>query len=156
MSHSPAPSPEAYWEAIRQSATARVVLPESEEDLERAACRLLQRLTTEQWGELDEELHERVLRPRGGLHGALIHSGDLARTLTGPLIEEVIDMLGRHLPIMDVAQILAAELGLGEGAAPTDLKAGTREYLDRATPLFASAHESGHYGFLLAPASESG
>jgi len=44
-SQSPLPSAEAFWEAIRQSDTARVVLPDDETDLERAAVRFLQRLT---------------------------------------------------------------------------------------------------------------
>src|SRR5205807_2428396 len=61
MTRSPLPSAESFWEAIRQSDTARVVLPEGEEDLERAAVRFLQRITPEQWVELDQELHERVL-----------------------------------------------------------------------------------------------
>ena len=38
---SPTPTPmhsaESYWESIRETATARVVLPEGEEELERAA-----------------------------------------------------------------------------------------------------------------------
>src|SRR5262249_50295987 len=70
MSRSPLPSAESYWEAIRESATARVVLPDNEQDLERAAVRFLQSLTPEHWAGLDKDLHERVLLPRGGLHGA--------------------------------------------------------------------------------------
>src|SRR5262249_23061896 len=44
LARSPLPSTESFWEAIRQSATARVVLPDAEEDLERAAIRFLQSL----------------------------------------------------------------------------------------------------------------
>jgi len=69
-------------EAIRQFATARVMLPDGELDLERAALRFLQGLHAEQWTLLDKELHERVLVPRGGLHGACMTSGDMSRYLT--------------------------------------------------------------------------
>ena len=55
------PTPDAFWEVIRQSATARVVLPDGERDLERAALRFLQTLKAEQWLLLDKELNERVL-----------------------------------------------------------------------------------------------
>jgi serine/threonine protein kinase len=59
LSHSPTPSTEAYWDAIRQSATARVVLPHGEEELDRAACRFLQGLAPEHWVALDQELNTR-------------------------------------------------------------------------------------------------
>src|SRR5262249_11527236 len=58
VSHTPVASAEAYWEAIRESPTARVVLPNGEDDLERAACHFLQMLTPDHWADLDRELHE--------------------------------------------------------------------------------------------------
>jgi hypothetical protein len=160
-SHSPAPSPEAYWEAIRQSPTARVVLPAGEEDLERAACRFLLSVTPEQWVELDRELHERALAPRGGLHGACINSGDMTRTLMAPLLDEAITLLGKHLPIMDVAQILGAELEVlpevgGKAAAAPDLAERTKVYLESAAPLLGRHHDAGQHSFLLVPGSEAG
>jgi hypothetical protein len=158
VSHSPVPSTEAYWEAIRESPTARVVLPDGEEDLERAACRFLQRLTSEHWLELDRELHERVLMPGGGLYGACVNGGDLTRSVAVPLLDEAIGQLGRHLPIMDVAQILGAELGVapGEASDPEELQKRTKDYLERSAPLFAQPHGSGQHSFLLVPASEAG
>ncbi|HYP62952.1 MAG TPA: hypothetical protein VEQ16_03655, partial [Acidocella sp.] len=105
LARSPLPSTESFWEAIRQSATARVVLPDAEEDLERAAIRFLQSLTPQQWVNLDKELHERILAHRGGLNGACTQSGDLSRMLAVPLMTEAIQILSEHLPIMDVAQI---------------------------------------------------
>src|SRR5262249_23994839 len=153
LSHSPLPSTEQYWEAIRQSATARVVLPENERDLERAALRFLQGLRPEQWLELDKELHERVLVPRGGLQGACVNSGDLTRMLTVPLLEEAATILGQHLPIMDVAQILSAEFGIATdanaAAAPDELKEQTKQYLERATPLICSKNQARQHIFLL-------
>ncbi|MCC6417180.1 MAG: protein kinase [Gemmataceae bacterium] len=164
VSHTPVASTEAYWEAIRQSPTARVVLPNGEEELERAAYRFLQTLTPEHWSDLDRELHERVLAPRGGLHAACVNSGDMTRTLTVPLLDEAISLLGCHLPIMDVAQILAAELGIVPDAtgslkgslAPAELEEMTRGYLRRATPLLARAKDAGQQWFLLVPASAAG
>src|SRR5262249_30814563 len=136
LSHSPIPSTESYWEAIRQSATARVVLPENEQDLERAALRFLQTLRPEQWLELDKEIHERALGPRGGLQGACVNSGDLTRMLTVPLLEETAALLGQHLPIMDVAQILSAEFGIPTDkplrTPPPELKEQTQRYLEKA------------------------
>src|SRR5262249_37244981 len=161
---SPLPSAESFWEAIRQSATARVVLPDSEQDLERAALRFLQRLTAEQWVELDKELHERVLEPRGGLHGACTNGGDLTRTRTLPPMEEAINLLGVHLPIMDVAQILCSEAEFGVPVAgQATPPAGenhvvplAKGYLERARPLI-SQHNSAHQQtFLLIPASLAG
>ena len=86
LTRSPMPTPDAFWEVIRQSATARVVLPDDEEDLERAALRFLQSLKPDHWIQLDKELNERVLMPRGGLQAACVNSGDLIRQLAMPLL----------------------------------------------------------------------
>src|SRR5207237_5699877 len=118
MTRSPAPSTDSFWEAIRQSATARVVLPDGEPDLERAALRFLQGLRAEQWILLDKELHERILVPRGGLHGACMTSGDMTRQLTVPLLVEAGTILGQLLSIMDVAQFLCNEAGATDLATP--------------------------------------
>jgi hypothetical protein len=166
LSHSPVPSTEAYYEGMRQSATARVVLPEGEEDLERAAIRFLQRLSPDEWQQLDRDLHDHILQPRGGLHGSLMTSGDLSRVLVEPLLDDAISLLSRHLPIMDVAQILGLEFGLIEadgllngvhtkpGAAA--LSEQIRKYLDRAVPLLAEGAIKNKYAFLLVPASDVG
>jgi hypothetical protein len=162
LGQSPLPSTESFWEAIRQSSTARVVLPDNEEDLERAAVRFLQRLTPEQWTALDKDLNERVLLPRGGLHGSCMNSGDLTRMLTNPLMEEAGHILGEHLPIMDVAQILAAEFGIAcDGQTETaplhpELEGQARNYVERAVPLISAKKPDGHQGFLLVPASPAG
>jgi serine/threonine protein kinase len=162
MARSPLPSTESFWEAIRQSATARVVLPDAEEDLERAAIRFLQRLTPEQWVNLDKELHERILQPRGGLHGACTQSGDLTRMLAVPLMTEALTILSEHLPIMDVAQILANEFGVatevGTQAQPAHCQLGeqARTYLERAAPLINGKNPNRQQAFLLVPASPAG
>ncbi|MCI0682858.1 MAG: protein kinase [Gemmataceae bacterium] len=155
LTRSPVPTPDAFWDVIRQSATARVVLPDGEVDLERAALRFLQTLTPEQWQLLDKELNERVLNVRGGLQAACINSGDLIRQLAMPLLRETSVILGQHLPIMDVAQILGAELIGGAQQAPDELQAQTQDYLKRAAPLVHAKHGSKH-AFLLVPASPAG
>ncbi len=162
VTHSPLPSAEAYWEAIRQSNTARVVLPENEEDLERAAIKLLHRLKEKDWKELDKELDDRVLKPRGGLHVVCMNSGDLTRALAVPLMDETIRLLGEHLPIMDVAQILGAEYGFtfdDENTSIPDhpeLAKYTKGYLDRAYPLLGEESNKSEHAFLLVPASKAG
>jgi hypothetical protein len=149
-----------------------VVLPNNETDLERAALRLLQALKPDEWIQLDSDLHDHVLLPRGGLHAALMTSGDMTRHLTEPLLDDAISMLDRHLPIMDVAQILGSEFGLlpaevdpnqsGLGLnklskEPTSFfSEQIRGYLDRASPLLADGSDKNRQAFLLAPATEIG
>jgi eukaryotic-like serine/threonine-protein kinase len=164
--HPPMPSTEAFYESLRQSATARVVLPDGEDNLERAAIRLLQGLKPDEWPELDKNLHEHVLQPRGGLHNALTTSGDLTRTLSAPLLDDAIALLGHHLPIMDVAQLLGLEFGLIapdgslNGVHPSEggksLGDQLNAYLERATPLLAAGPEKERESFLLVPASDIG
>lgn len=157
LTRSPIPTPDAFWDVIRQTATARVVLPDGEEDLERAALRFLQTLTAEQWLTLDKELNDRVLSARGGLQAACINSGDLIRQLAMPLLQETSAILGQHLPIMDVAQILGSELNAdGQAQAPDALKTQTEEYLKRATPLVLGQEDRKPHTFLLVPASPAG
>jgi eukaryotic-like serine/threonine-protein kinase len=157
LTRSPIPTPDAFWEVIRQSATARVVLPDGEHDLERAALRFLQTLKPEQWLQLDKELSDRVLIPRGGLQAACTNSGDLIRQLAMPLLRETSAILGEHLPIMDVAQILGAELTAnGQTCPPDDLQAQTKDYVQRAKPLIAGKINNKQHTFLLVPASPAG
>src|SRR5262249_41188453 len=96
--NSPLTSAESFWDAIRQSATTRVVLPEGETDLERAARRFIAGLGAPQWGLLDQALQDGVLGPLGGLHRACTSSADLMRSLAAPLVEQAAAALGSHLP----------------------------------------------------------
>lgn len=154
-SHSPVTSAtDGLFDIIRQSATARVVLPDGEDDLERAALRFLQSLTVEHWQLLDKELSERVLVPRGGLHAACINSGDLTKNLAIPLVREASILLAGHLPIMDVADILLGEGGNGGGDQA--LLKQIKGYLDRAYPLAQSPDKRHQTSFILVPASKAG
>lgn len=154
MTRSPVPTPDAFWEVIRNSATARVVLPDGQEDLELAALKFLQSLKPDQWFELDKELSERVLSSRGGLQAACVNSGDLVSQLAMPLLQETSSILGRHLPIMDVAQLLGTEMH--QSSASGDLETQTKDYLQRAAPLVAGKLEAKRHAFLLVPASPAG
>src|SRR5262249_46151713 len=118
-------------------------------------------LRPDHWEQLDKELHERVLLPRGGLHSACVTSGDLTRQLMAPMLDEIGVLLSQHLPIMDVAQILSQEIespaaSNGHSAAPGDWSSQIREFLNRAAPLFRSKAEKLDRTFVLVPASPAG
>jgi serine/threonine protein kinase len=150
--HSPAPSTESFWESIRQSATVNVVLPEGEQDLERAAQRFAGTVGPEVLNQLDLGLQDRVLEHLGGLHAACASSNDLLRSLGLPLVEQAAAFLGEHLPITDVAQV---ELTLA-GADRHDLPGQIKECLLRAQPLVSSRLGRNQTPYLLLPASDSG
>lgn len=173
LSHSPTPflSTESFWETIRDSTTARVVLPGGLEDLERAAGQFLATLTSEHWIQLDQAFQDGVLAEREGLFKACLGSHDLNRYLTPALLNQAVTMLGNHLPVTDVAEV---ELSLGvmeEG----DLAARIQAYHEHALPQLSGAHKvvaarastfrhapeppravDNQHSFLLIPASESG
>ncbi len=150
--NSPLPSTEAFWDAIRQSCTTRVVLPGGETDLERAAHRFLAGLGVAEWGALDQALQDGVLGPLGGLHRACTSSADLMRGLAAPLLEQAAACLGSHLPVTDVAQV---EFALAQGTAG-DVGGQAEEYYRRAAPLVPCASGAGQASFLLIPAGEPG
>jgi serine/threonine protein kinase len=150
--NSPLPSAESFWEAIRQSATTRVVLPEAETDLERAARRFLASLGPSAWGVLDQALQDGVLGPLGGLHRACTSSADLMRGVAAPLLEAAAACLGSHLPITDVAEVEFTLAGAGGG----DVGVQARRYFESAAPLVRSRAGGGESGFLLIPAGEPG
>ncbi|HEX5269985.1 MAG TPA: hypothetical protein VFW33_05840, partial [Gemmataceae bacterium] len=150
--NSPLPSTEAFWDAIRQSGTARVVLPGGETDLDRAAGRFLASMGVTEWGALDQSLQDGVLGPLGGLHRACTSSADLMRGLAAPLLEQAAACLGSHLPVTDVAQV---EHALAE-ATGGDLSGQAEAYFRSAAPLVHSRGGEGQASYLLIPAGEPG
>jgi hypothetical protein len=152
---SPVLSTESYWEAIRQSATARVVLPEGAIDLEKAAARFVEGLGPDQWIQLDQALQDHVLASLGGLHHICATSGDLPRTLGPHLVDQAAACLGALLPITDVAQVEVARLSAGS-PRPTDLRDQVQQYYSSAAPLVAGKDETNQEAFLLVPASDAG
>jgi hypothetical protein len=150
--NSPLVSTESFWDAIRQSATTRVVLPGGESELERAARQFVVGLGSAQWGLLDQALQDGVLGPLGGLHRACTSSADLVRSLAGPLVEQAAATLGSHLPVTDVAQV---EFTLAQTAGG-DVAPQAQAYYRSAAPLVPSATGDGQFSFLLIPAGEPG
>ncbi len=151
--HSPLPSTESFWEAIRQSATTRVVLPEGADDLERSAAQFTATLGPEHQTQLDQTLQDRVLGVRGGLYAACAASADLVRGLALPLLSQAAAYLGDLMPITDVAQVELA----AANASQQDLAVKLQEWLVRAAPLMAGKDGNNLEAmYLLVPASDAG
>ena len=105
QSPTPMASLTSFWEASRTSSTTRVVLPDGETDLDRAAARFVSTLTADHWGLLDQTLQEEVLAGRGGLSQACFASNDVQRQLVAPLVDRAAACLAQYLPVTDVAQV---------------------------------------------------
>lgn len=150
--HSPMPSTEAYWDAIRESETARLVLPDGEDDLERAADRFLKTVKQEQWTQLDQSVQDLVLAPLGGLHKVCVTNSDLARSLANPVLAQLSSTLGNLLPVTDVADVEFS----AATARRTDISASIRSYYGHAAPLIGPKATEDQASFLLIPASDKG
>ena len=128
-------SADLFWEAMQQSETARVVLPEGEAGLEQAANRFLDSLSSEPWAQLDQVLQEEVLEPLGGMHTICVGNTDLIPNMVRPFLERAASFLGEYLPITDVAQVqFAVANGLSERVLTQ-----IRTCFDNATPLVGPA-----------------
>ncbi len=138
VEYSPTPvlSTESFWDSIRESATARVVLPDGVKDLEQAARRFLETLTAEQWTQLDQVFQDQVLALRDGLQKALLSTTDLVRHLMTPLITQAVSCLSNHLPITDVAQVefSVEDQSASQGSAVADLSTRIQKYYSQAAP----------------------
>jgi serine/threonine protein kinase len=182
LDYSPTPvkSAESFWESIRESATARVVLPDGVQNLEQGARRFLETLTQEQWTQLDQVIQDQVLATRDGLHKALMGTTDLMRHLLAPLISQAVSCLSNHLPITDVAQVELAVEGKAESSLgeliqkyyalaapalrhkPSKKRSGVLSVVtaggggDDAPPVGGEANAGKDRCFLLVPASEAG
>ncbi len=145
-------SADLFWEAMQQSETARVVLPEGEAGLEQAANRFLDSLSSEPWAQLDQVLQEEVLEPLGGMHTICVGNTDLIPNMVRPFLERAASFLGEHLPITDVAQVqFAVANGLSERVLTQ-----IRTCFDNATPLVGASDPATQQAFLLIPASDAG
>ena len=183
--HSPTPmaSLTSFWETSRSSSTTRVVLPDGEPELDRAAARFVASLTADHWACLDQILQDEVLAMRGGLGQAAFASNDLHRHLLAPLVDRAASCLSQYLPVTDVAQVELAAAGEGaaalarqlsaslEAAAPLAPVGGGRASARRDSKVLAVAGgppeeapgrqerdktEPRHSAWLLVPASEAG
>jgi hypothetical protein len=131
---------------------SRVVLPEGQTDLEKAAIRFLQRVNINDWQELDYYLQENVLTPHGGLFELCMTNADLPRTLNAPLLEKTAEYLDRHLEVTDVCQ---AELS-SAAALGVDIVAQTRAFHRLAQPSVMPKKPADEKDFLLVPSSPAG
>ncbi len=150
--HSPAPSPETYWEAIRESATTRVLLPDGESDLEQAARKFLRRLKSEQWDRVDQAIQDGLLAELGGLHRVCMTGNDLPRHIAGPLIGVTAKALGEFLPETDVAEVEFSVAAAGH----EDIAEQIKDHFNRAAPLVDGKDTSDQTAFLLTPGSDAG
>jgi hypothetical protein len=144
-------STESYWDAMRQSTTARLVLPDGEIDLDQASSRFIASLKADQWVQLDQALQDRVLAPLGGLHKVCMTGSDLTKFLANPLMIAAAACLGDSLPITDVAQ---AEFSTPAGKG--NVQSQIRSYFGQAAPLVGSGEDKHQLSFLLVPASDAG
>jgi hypothetical protein len=151
LEYSPTPvlSTESFWDSIRESATARVVLPDGVANLEAAARRFLDTLTAEHWTQLDQVFQDQVLSQRDGLQKALLSTTDLVRHLMTPLITQAVNCLGNHLPITDVAQVefSAEEQTATQKATESDLGARIQKYYALAAPALRPERSKRRSGF---------
>jgi serine/threonine protein kinase len=152
LNQSPTPSTESFWDSIRQSATAHVVLPDGDEDLERSASRFLGTLTAEQWTNLDQVLQDSVLALLGGLYDACRRTSDLRRNLAVPLLDQATTFLGSLLPTTDVAQVERNTAAVHR----IEVGAQAKDYFERGVPLLANKDLATQDPYLLIPASEEG
>jgi hypothetical protein len=150
--HTPAPSAESYWDTIRESTTARVLLPDGETDMDRSAQQFIRRLKPEQWDRLDQAIQDGLLSEVGGLHHACMTGSDLARQLAGPLVGVAAKALGEFLPETDVAEVESAMAAAGTENIAQQIKA----YFDRAVPLVDGKAPADQTAFFLTPASDAG
>src|SRR5581483_6216579 len=151
-SQTPLATAETYWDELRESETARVVLPNGETDLQAAAARFLESLQSEHWSQLEQSLQEQVLSPLGGVHHICETYSDLARSLATPVLNHLIASLGEMLPITDVAQV---EMSTAE-ARQVPLAEQIQKYHAHSAPLLAGAKSVHEQSLLLVPASDSG
>jgi hypothetical protein len=152
VANTPVPTTETYWHAIRESGTVRVVLPDGEIDLGRAAERFVVELSQEQWAKLNQALNDGVLAPLGGLHHLCVGTGDLLRTLSGPLTEQAAASLSELLPTTDVAEVEFS----AAAAERSDLHERAAMHYAKAAPLVEGKDPNNQHAFLLVPASPTG
>ncbi len=132
--------------------SSRIVLPGGAADMDTAAREFLDSLADEHWARLDDALQSQVLVTHGGLYRLCMTSGDLTRTLSGPMLEATAEYLGQQLPITDVC---AAQLSAAE-ARRLEWSGEATSCFALAEPSLASLHPDREQGFLLVPSSDGG
>ncbi|CAN5385657.1 hypothetical protein BH11PLA2_BH11PLA2_08120 [soil metagenome] len=142
---------EAMNTTLQMSNTVRVVLPNGDDHLDRAAGDMLKYLHTEDFARLQDVVQRLVLDPRGGLTFISTTTGDLRRTLAVPIVEQMTAFLTNLLPTQDVTQI---ELNSPEAQAG-ELGKRIATYLKLAAPT-AKGPADEERTYVLVPATPSG
>ena len=131
---------------------SRMVLPEGDTDLERAAVRFLSQITPEDWQALEAYIQDFVLLPHGGLYHLCMTNADLPRTLNPILLEKAAEYLDKKLAITDVCQ---AELSSAQ-ALGVDLVAQTKAFHRMAVPPLVARRDASERHYLLVPETPAG
>jgi hypothetical protein len=143
---------DSYTGIFQGSDTVRVVLPAGAATLEDAARHFVTELTPDLMARLDEAIHTLVLSPLGGLRQICQRSGDLARILAGPMIDQTAAFLGDQLPTADVIE---AEVSTAEFKGQP-LSFHIQKFYRKAAPLVSARSGRAQTTFLLHPSTESG
>jgi serine/threonine protein kinase len=110
--------PSGLKTTLKMTNTIRIVLPNGEERVDRAASEMLERLSAEDRQTLEYFLHRNVLEPRGGLISVSKTVSNLSKHLAGPLLAQTAAYLGDRVPAEDVTAIEAvASRGRPDGFA---------------------------------------
>jgi serine/threonine protein kinase len=144
-------SEEALQQTLHPTNTLRVVLPEGETHLERAARRIVQSSTPEDIYRLEVALQRLVLEPRGGLISLCQLNADMTRTLVAPMVEQTTAFLCDLLPATDVAEVETS----AAAARKVDLSSRIQEYYRRSAPTVGQP-ESDEQVYVLVPDSPPG
>ena len=102
---SPDETNEAIQSTLQLSNTIRVVLPNGDNNLDRAAADLLLKLNADDLQQMHEILDKLVIQPRGGLVSICKIQSDLSRALSTPMIEQATAFLSNRIPHQDVTEV---------------------------------------------------
>ncbi len=144
-------SEDSMGSGLRGSNTMRVVLPNGEDHLDRAALHLLDRLPAGEAERLEGILTRLVVEPRGGLVNACKGASDPFRLVAAPMIEQTTAFLTGLLPTEDVT---AVELSAA-GDRPGELARRIGSYARMAAPLAGGPAEE-ERTFVMVPAGDAG
>lgn len=137
--------------SLRGSNTMRVVLPEGEDHLDRAAEHLLDRLPPGEANRLESILTRLVVEPRGGLVAACKGANDPHRLIVAPMVEQSTAFLTGIIPTEDVT---AVELSSANNRAG-ELARRVASYARMAAPLAGGPAEEERL-FVMVPDGDPG
>jgi serine/threonine protein kinase len=141
----------AIQTTLQMTNTIRVVLPNGEERIDRAAGEMVASLTVADRIRLDQVLHKLVLEPRGGILGLSKSVANTPKHLAPALIDQTAAFLAEQLPAEDVTAI--------EAVATRNRPDGVAKRMDgyvRAAAAHVTASPSDAMLYVTVPDSTSG